>query len=260
MLSAFIGIGPGYVIDFHEVFSRFAKSYIKGPINLNVNITRIDRSGSSPIITYTAANSTGSTTQNCSSLILAFPPDLPALQAANLDVTEEETTVFSPIGTTNYYAGAVSLNNTARQKLYEAASPSPALPPPASGEPVAFLQLWNSSAIATTWSWDAYRQPSNISKARALLKSTLSKVNKDPTNPNAVPTPITDDNVKAFIKADYFPHYDSAQLAAGYYNLFDQLQGQKQTYFASGLNAFETVEFALRAGYDVVDSYILKNM
>ena len=243
------------MIDFHEVFRRFAQS-IQGPINLGINITKIDRSGSSPVITYTGAGATTPVQQTCSSLLLAFPPIIPALQAANLDITEQETQVFSPVGITNYYSGAVVMENTARYELYEAASAAPNLPPPAQGEPIAFIQLWNSSAIATTWSWDAYRQPSDIEKARSLLKSTLSKVNKDPTNPNAVPTPVTDEDVKGFVKTDYFPHYDSAQLLAGYYKMLDQLQGEKNTFYASGLNAFETVEFAIRAGYDVVDSYI----
>ena len=258
VLSAFLTIGPSYIVDFHEVFRRFANTSIKGPINLGVNVTAIDRSGATPVITYAGANCTTSRTQSCSSLVLAFPPTVSALEAANLDITDQETQAFTPVGIINYYAGAVAMANTARGKLYEAASTSPSLPPPAEGEPVAFVQLWNSSSIATTWSWDAYRQPSNIDKARDLLKCTLSAVNKDPTDPNSVPAPVTDADIKGFVKAEYFPHYDSAQLAAGYYKLFDQLQGQKSTYYASGLNAFETVEFAIRAGYDVVDSYMLK--
>ena len=144
---------------------------------------------------------------------------------------------------------------TPPKTLFGAASAAPNLPPDADGEPVAFISLFNTSNIATTWSWAAYRTDETLEQARLLLKRTLSKVNKNPADPNASPVPVTDDDVRAFRKWDYFPHFDSAQLAAGWYGKFDALQGQKKTYFASGLNAFETVEFAVRAGLDVVDSY-----
>lgn len=45
-------------------------------------------------------------------------------------------------------------------------------------------------------------------------------------------------------------------LAAGFYQRLDKLQGQRNTFFASGLNGYETVEFALRAGRDVVEHYM----
>jgi len=66
---------------------------------------------------------------------------------------------------------------------------------------------------------------------------------------------IDNGDVLAFVKHDYFPHFDPEQLAAGWYGKFNALQGQQKTYYASGLNMFETVEGALRAGYDVVDSF-----
>ncbi|KAJ7716409.1 hypothetical protein B0H14DRAFT_2643845 [Mycena olivaceomarginata] len=45
------------------------------------------------------------------------------------------------------------------------------------------------------------------------------------------------------------------QLEAGYYAKFNALQGEKNTYYASGLNGFETVEYAIRAGIDVAETY-----
>ena len=54
---------------------------------------------------------------------------------------------------------------------------------------------------------------------------------------------------------DYFPHFDKDQLDNGYYEKFNSLQGYMGTYYASGLNGFETVEFAVRAGKDVANSY-----
>ena len=45
-------------------------------------------------------------------------------------------------------------------------------------------------------------------------------------------------------------------LADGFYDKLDKLQGKMNTFYASGLNGYETVEFALRAGRDVVEHYM----
>lgn len=141
--------------------------------------------------------------------------------------------------------------------LYSAASAAPYLPPSAAGEPVSFIRLSNTSNVATTWSWagEAPAQSVSLSTALELLTSTLSKVNKDPTNATAEAVAVTQQDVHAFRSWDYFPHFDGPQLASGVYAKFDALQGVKKTYYASGLNAFEDVEFAVRAGLDIVSTY-----
>jgi hypothetical protein len=177
------------------------------------------------------------------------------LKAANLALTPAEKEVFTPIGITDYFSSAVRLS-TPRDLTFSAASLAPNLPAPATGGPVSLLHLFNTSDIATAWSWGPYRGGETLSEARKLLKETLSKINKDPRDPNANPKPVRDRDILGLQKNDYFPHFDSAQLAAGWYEKFNALQGQKNTYFASGLNGFETVEFAIRAGIDVVESYL----
>jgi hypothetical protein len=218
-----------------------------------VNIFLADRSGPQPVIQYTNSGSNGAQAQQCSALILAFPPTLSALFAANLDVSANEQTVFGPVGLTAYFSSAVRLITS--PYFFEAESVAPNIPADADGEPVAFLQLFRASNIATAWSWGPYRGNLTADQARALLTETLSKVNKDPTNASAVPQPVTDADILGFQQNDYFPHFDSEQLAGGWYEKFNDLQGQQKTYYASGLNGFETVEFALRAGIDIVDSY-----
>jgi hypothetical protein len=137
----------------------------------------------------------------------------------------------------------------------DAASVAPNIPTDADGEPVAFLQLHPDSDISTAWSWGPYRGNTTTQEAYDLLKETISLVNKDPANATAVPTPISDSDILALQANDYFPHFDSAQLSQGYYGKFNELQGQQNTYYASGLNGMETVEFAVRAGLDIVDSF-----
>ena len=127
--------------------------------------------------------------------------------------------------------------------------------PKTAGEPVAYLRIFNDSDIATTWSWGKYKSQQTLEEARSLLKVVLSKFNRNPDDPKAKIQPITDADVRDFREWDYFPHFDRKQLEHGYYAKFNALQGHKNTYYASGLNGFETVEFAIRAGQDVVDSY-----
>lgn len=201
-----------------------------------------------------------------------------ALQAANLDISSAEQTVFGPVGIIKYWSGAVQvatpfqdvmagflqetflaiidkfLNGLGLGDAITFGEFIPWLPKPA-GQPVAWIRLFNASSIATTWSWGKYRSDQTLAEAKTLLIDVISRLNKDPANTSAQPVPITDADVKDFREWDYFPHFDQAQLDQGYYDKFNALQGQQNTYYASGLNGFETVEFAIRAGKDVVDSY-----
>lgn len=90
-----------------------------------------------------------------------------------------------------------------------------------------------------------------------MLKETLSRVNRNPRDPLSVARAVTDADIVGLQENEYFPHFGPRELRAGWYEKFERLQGRggRKTFFASGLNGFETVEFALRAGIDVVDSY-----
>ena len=238
------------------MLSRYADASISGPIYLSTSITKIDRSGNHPIITYHSLRESGRQihTQSCSAVILAFPPTLSALQSAGLDVTEDEREVFTPVGINSFYSAAVQMK-TPHAVTFGAASAHPMLPPDPTGEPVVVVKLHEDLEIAITSSWGPYR--GNLTKAEAYsrLKNTLSKFNKDPRNATSVAVPITDADVLAFQENDYFPHFDEEQLAMGFYKKFEGLQGKMNTYYASGFNQFELVEYAIRAGQDVVRTF-----
>lgn len=184
-------------------------------------------------------------------MVLAFPPVASALKAAGLELSQTENAVFSKVQTTEYWAGAVHTNQIPPKKLYLQD------PPVADGEPVGFWRLFDESNITTAYSWGPYQGNLSTEAAKALLVSTMSKLNFDP----ATQTPdqavlVTASDVPAFVKpADYFPHFDERDLKDGIYEQFNKLQGVKNTYYCSGLNGFETVEFAIRAGKDIVASY-----
>jgi hypothetical protein len=253
IVSAFAGISNNcYLIDFHEVFEQWAGT-LAGPIHVNAQISNIDRTGASPVITY-SLESGYAQTQACSALIIAFPPTISALEASNLVLTSEETSLFSEVQLINYFSGAVSMI-IPPDDLFYANSSSPLLPPPASGEPVGVLRFFAESNITTTWSWGGFGEEYTLEQGQALLIETLSRINKAPNDAGSQPAPIQDSDIKRFMKHDYFPQVSGAALARGWYQELDRQQGQNKTFFASGLNAFESAEFAIRAGQDVVASY-----
>ena len=197
-----------------------------------------------------------------------------ALKAANLDVDQREATIFSPVRIIKYWSGAVRVNTPFGDafsgflnqnllgiitKIMGGLRSSTAFAefmpwlPKATGGPVSYFRLFPGSDIASTWSWGSNQ---TFGEAKSLLKEVMSKLNKDPGS-NAAPIPITDKDVRDFREWDYFPHFDGHELDNGIYESFNALQGYKNTYYVSGLNGFELVEFAVRAGQDVVDTYIL---
>ncbi|OCK73380.1 FAD/NAD(P)-binding domain-containing protein [Lepidopterella palustris CBS 459.81] len=256
VLTAFTGVHTAYFTDFHKVWVRWARKSVKGPIYTGAEVNCIVRSGSQPIIKYTKKDVYHSREhqQICSSVIVAFPPTLDNLDKAGLDLTNSEKEVFAAVGVHNYFSAVVEFN-LPYGVSYIGSSSSPAVPPPNDGEPVAVLQLFPTSQIATSWSWGPYRQFESKWEARDLLKTTLSKINKDPTNATAMSVPVSEKDIRTFRKWDYFPHFDSPELKNGWYGKFNALQGKDKTFWTSGLNGMETVEWAIRAGQDIVHSY-----
>lgn len=274
ILTAFIGLHSVYYMDFHKMFVEYARQNLTSTrIKTSSEVRSIDRSCRNPIVSYTTTPNQKQggrrgggrggaqvqwTQQTCSSIILAFPPSLANLKRVGLTLTESESTLFANITTHQYYSSAVNLALPFGVS-YIANNTSPSTPPPNAGEPVAVLHLSPRSNVSVAWSWGpdlpaGAFQPE--STARRLLVQSLAKINKDPRRPNDTLLPFTDpDDVKAFRKWDYFPHFTTEALRAGAYARLGRLQGEGKTYYASGLSGMEIVEWALRGGYDVVDRY-----
>ncbi|OAK98793.1 FAD/NAD(P)-binding domain-containing protein [Phaeosphaeriaceae sp. SRC1lsM3a] len=256
ILTAFVGLHNVYYTDFHKIFVEYAKNALcKTPIKTSAEVRCVDRSGENPVITYTQPcdDYVSWNKQECSSVIFAFPPDITSLERAGVDLTKEEYETFHNVTTHQYYSAAVELELPFGVS-YIANSSSPAVPPPNNGEPVAVLHLSEQSNVSVSWSWGPYELQSEETAERLLIES-FSKINKDPRNATQEPAPFTKDNVKAFRKWDYFPHFGPDALRSGAYDKLNQLQGCKKSYYASGLSGMEIVEWAIRSGQDVVDSY-----
>jgi hypothetical protein len=256
ILTAFVGLHAVYYTDFHKIFVQYAKNALcKTPIHSSTEVKRVDRSGENPIITYSKISGTtvSSNTQECSSVIFAFPPSLASLDRAGVDLDDQERATFCEVMTYQYYSSAVELELPFGVS-YIANSSSPAVPPPNDGEPVAVLHLSEKSNVSVAWSWGPYEYQSE-EDARHLLIKSFSEINKDPRNATQAPAPFTNDDVKAFKKWDYFPHFGTDALRGGAYAKLKDLQGCKKSYWASGLSGMEIVEWAIRGGQDVVDTY-----
>lgn len=184
-------------------------------------------------------------TQTCSSLVLAFPPTLANLAAIDMPLSPAEASVFAKVGITAYWSSATA-TQLPWHDFFQQSPPQPL------GAPVGFLQLFPGSPVATTYSWGPIGSNLSLADVRQLLTSTLTDVQRGAGVAN--PT-VTDEDVKALRAWDYFPHFGTQDLAGGAYAAYDALQGQQHTFFSSGLNGFETVEFAIRAGKDLVAAY-----
>ncbi|KAI0743306.1 hypothetical protein BC629DRAFT_1585253 [Irpex lacteus] len=239
ILGAFLEIIPGYIVDFHKVFVHYATS-VNGPIHLNAAVTRIDRSTSIPVITYNS-----NTTQACSDIVLAFAPTLENLRAIDMPLSSNESDVFSKVDITAYWSSATS-TKIPYPYFYQQNPPQPL------GAPVGFLRVFNDSSVTTTYSWGPVGSNLSIREVTQLLVSTLTEVQ---TGADISDPIVTADDVKAIRQWDYFPHLNTTDLRSGLYEKYNALQGKQHTYYSSGLNGFETVEFAIRAGKDLVQSF-----
>ncbi|KAF1833593.1 FAD/NAD(P)-binding domain-containing protein [Decorospora gaudefroyi] len=257
ILTAFIGLHSVYYMDFHKMFVEYARNQLcNTTIHTSSEVRCVDRSGPNPVLTYTAPSGSyvSWNKQECASVIFAFPPSLENLERIGLDMTELEYNTFHNVTTHQYYSSAVDLELPFGVSFI-ANSSDPSEPPPNVGQPVALLHLSEESNVSIAWSWGPYDYQTEEA-AFELLTDSLAKINLDPRNATTTfPQPFCPDDVKAFEKWDYFPHFESDALSEGAYNKLNLLQGQKKSYYASGLSGMEIVEWAIRGGYDVVDTY-----
>jgi hypothetical protein len=222
-----------YYTDFHKIWVEWLKKKdCKAKINLSHEVRCIDRSGKNPVVKYTA----------------------PKPYSNFYRWGKQEQDVFSEVVTHNYYSSAVEFELPFGVS-YIANSSNSTVPPPNDMEPVAVLRLNAASNVSTSWSWGKDNVYESESSARDVLQTTLSKINKDPRNMTAQAAPVDSDDIKAFKKWDYFPHFGSEALRNGAYGYLNRLQGCNKSFWASGLGGMEIVEWAIRAGQDVVDTY-----
>ncbi len=258
ILTGFLGIHEVYYMDFHKMWVEYSQNKLcETTILTSAEVRCIDRSGDNPVVSYTVPNNGSYVNwqkQECSSVILAFPPTIDNLERAGLDMTEQEHNTFNNV-TVHQYSSSADVFDLPYGVSYVANSTAVSHPPPNDGQVIAVLRLTNDTGICTAWQWGSYEYQTD-EVTQQLLIDSLSEINKDPRNATEAPEPFCENDVKAFKKwNDYFPHFGTDALAGGAYGALNALQGQKKTYYASGLAGMEIVEWAIRGGYEVVNNY-----
>ncbi|KAF9254773.1 FAD/NAD(P)-binding domain-containing protein [Marasmius fiardii PR-910] len=265
-LAYFANVGIVNFVDFHAVMVHYASS-VKGKILKSTTVTKVDRSKDRPIVSYVTSNSGKIHTQTCSHIINAFPPLLEALtgpkdisQPTNnsgigIDLSDSELAVFSKVGMTVYLSSAVSMPNVPVNTTYSQ------LPTQDIGQPILATKSFADSPILTTYSWGGWkaygRNEVSLGEARKVMLDTFNAI--DFSAAAGVSGPIRagakEEDVREFRQWDYFPRFQPEDLADGIYERYNAVQGYKKTYWASGLNGFELVEHAVRAGKEIVATF-----
>ncbi|CAG2012256.1 unnamed protein product [Fusarium graminearum] len=258
-----------YAPDIVGSFIGVIQPYKTGPVHLNTRIERIGMSAiarmrselthiertSKPSIQYRAAGSKEIKTQLCSDVILAFPPTSDALKESGLSLSRAEKTLFSQVDVNGYFSSAVRMSHLGHNLSVSQELPSPLVPFKAEGQPVYLTPLHANSDIVNVYSVDDPAHP-NAASVKKHLVQDLSKINRDLQKVNAKSVALDAADIRAFSgKIPYFPHVSPDSLAGGWYTKFNSIQGKERTYFTSGLNSFELVEYTIRAARDLVKTH-----
>ncbi|KAL3441424.1 hypothetical protein BJX65DRAFT_254918 [Aspergillus insuetus] len=241
-------------VDFHEVFQRWSRQLTRSEIHLGSRVEHIDRSEETITIHYFSPKN-GPSEHPCSDLVLAFPPTLSSLETSGLTLSPAEEAVFSAVRTTNYFSAAVRLD-TPPLSFFQIATETPYSSPEVAGQPVSVEGQYNTSDISLLYALASHSQ--SVEEVAEVTLQTLSRINGDPANDSQEEgtTPVTDRDIKAFRHHPYyFPHFGAEALRGGLYDLFNELQGANRTYFTSGLNRVEHVEYVVVAAREVVQRY-----
>jgi hypothetical protein len=189
-------------------------------------------------------------------VILAFPPTISALSKANLRLTSAEKDLFSNVLTNSYFASAVKMDHLSRNVSLRHVLPNPITPYETEGQPVYLARIHSDTDILTVWSMDERGQSDSVQAARGFLPEVLSKLNRNLSDSAQQGQEVTNRDVLAFSgDVDYFPHIGTEALLDGWYEKYNKLQGQKHTYYVSGVDQFEFVEYAIRAAEALVNDH-----
>ena len=222
--------------------------------SMRSELTNIERNAK-PSIQYRSAGEKRAKTQLCSDIILAFPPTSEALKESGLSLSRAEKSLFSQVDVNGYFSSAVRMSHLGHNLSVSQELPNPLTPFKPEGQPVYLTPLHANSDIVNVYSVDDPANP-NAARVKKLLVQDLSKINRDLQKPDSKFSALDAADIRAFSgKIPYFPHVGPESLADGWYKKFNSLQGEDRTYFTSGLNSFELVEYTIRAARDLVKTH-----
>jgi hypothetical protein len=218
-----------FVDGFQRLWERVAEQL---NVRLGVEITAIDRGG--PIRVH--LNS--AEVMEFDYLILACPLDCGSL-GRFLTLSGEEVDLFKRIIANDYIVTSYALPDLRLPKRIVGMFPVPDI-----GQPWAITQQYADNEFV-----QFYTRVDNRHAARQ--DSVVEGIRRCVTVLGAV---LPAEYI-TFDKWSYFPHVTVDDLRAGFYDRFEQLQGQSNTYYCGAVAAFELVETVAQHSRHLVDTH-----
>jgi len=247
---------PTMNITLNSVFQHMSKSV--EDLRLNVNINKVVRGKQGVRVEYEQGGR--NTTITCGRIILAFPQLLNRLEGW-LDVTPEEKDVFGKVIKSWYFstvvdlteplaaAGLTQLPFAVANSLINNGTIDPI--PTGSGEPLlVYGQHYGTNATNVYVVYSYSRTPITAAEIRVKVQEHLSLVLSLNVTEDALVSPTYD--------WDYSPIFDTAALQQGYHMKAEALQGQRRTYYASGLYSCEDIECVISYSLDLVQRFFVR--
>jgi hypothetical protein len=212
---------------FQEVWRRVADGL---DVRLGVDVRAVTRGD-----VVTVETSRGAF--ELDALILACPLD----EALGfLDASDDERRLFSMIRYERYHVLAAMTEGLPDARWTH--FPGHCSPDHA-GWPVFMLRRWRGSGLRTFYTLAKPNEDMDVSEAR--MRETVDRLGGKVTG------------VLRRHAWRYFPHVASADLAGGFYEALEGMQGQRSTYYAGELLSFATVEHVTAHARDLVSRWFL---
>jgi hypothetical protein len=214
-------------------------------VTMSAQVTKIDRGDKGAKITYSTKS--GSKTQQCSSVILAFPPLYNQISNIIHDLSADEKDILKQVKIHKY----ATIANYATEMKYFAYLPL--LPPPFppkldGGRPCLISNHTRGAAVSYHWT------KGNFDVGPTDEELSLYQSENDKIIPKLFPSNDTKTNI--YVKGwDYFPHVTTKSLQDGFYEKFNSIQGEGNIYYATPLLGFELIEYSIRSGEYIADSF-----
>lgn len=174
-------------------------------------------------------------------LILACP-QLPEVLSPMLVLTGEEQRIFGRVQINPFYVTTYFAAGTEKVSAVTFSLPQPPI-----GEPYVVTRQFPENDFISIYTRDDWQKP--IGKEQILANNQRFLAEIGAADPDARPYSCDD--------WAYFPHFEPADVDAGYYSDLDALQGdpRTRTYYCGGLLGFELVETIAEQAHHLVQTH-----
>ncbi|MCU0445475.1 MAG: FAD-dependent oxidoreductase [Microscillaceae bacterium] len=227
---------PRVFVNGMESFLQLLANQVD--VSLNVNITRIERKDNK-VQVYLANEAKP---QEFDTLIVCTPLDLATVSFMDLDATEREIfgkIIYSPMYSTACEVQGLPAGVVATVPLNDLSL----------GQYTGYIRDYENINIALFYSLSKEVSPQAGANILEEIKTVLAKL---PPYQGVQPQLIKLLDQEGW---NYFPHVSPDEYTQGFYNRLEELQGQKNTYYASSLFSFEVVGHTVAYSKKIIETY-----